>query len=69
MFLNTTWTSVEDLQLYIDASGTPGYRAFFKGASLHASWLPHQISRSIEWKELFATLVAATTWAKKLKNL
>ena len=69
MLLNTTWTSVEDLQLYIDASGTHGYRAFFKGASFHASWLPHQISRSIEWKELFGTLVAATTWAKKLKNL
>ena len=69
MFLNTTWTSVEDLELYTDASETHGYGAFFKGAWFNASWLPHQISRSIQWKELFAILAAATTWAKELKNL
>ena len=69
MFLNTTWTSAEDLELYTDASGTHGYGAFFKGAWFNASWLPNQISRSIQWKELFAILAAATTWAKELKNL
>ena len=70
MFLNSTWTSAKHLELYTDASRTHGYGAFLKGACFNASWLPHQISCSIQWKELFAIHAAATTtWAKELKNL
>ena len=73
MFLDTTWVLALDLQLYTDASGSKGYGAYFAGAWQRGNWQPHQRQphqwlpqKSIQWQELFAILVAATTWAQRL---
>ena len=68
-FLNPSWSLAQDLELYTDASGTLGYGAYFGGAWLRADWLPHQMFHSIQWKELFAILAAASTWAVRLSRL
>ena len=62
IFLDLNWTSNVSLDLFTDASGIHGYGAYFQGAWFRQDWLPHQLSRDIQWKELFAIVVAAATW-------
>lgn len=64
--LEPSWTAAQDLELYTDASGSWGFGACFRGSWLSQPWAPHQLTRSIQWKELFAIVVAAATWAPKL---
>ena len=42
--------------------GLHGYGAYFQGAWLRQSWLPHQALMDIQWKELYAIVVAAMAW-------
>ena len=62
LFLESSWTSNESLSLYTDASGSHGYGAYYHGAWLRADWLPHQSSHDIQWKELYAIVIAVITW-------
>lgn len=62
LMLQADWESAADLQLHTDASGTLGFGAYFKGAWISGRWSEEQLTRSIQWKELFAIVVAAATW-------
>ena len=68
-FLLDKWTPTADLQLQTDASGTLGYGAFYAGRWLHGSWRPSQESQSIQFKELYAIVVACSTWASAWQRL
>ena len=62
LFLESSWTSNESLSLYTDASGSHGYGTYYHGAWLRVDWLPHQSSHNIQWKELYAIVIAVITW-------
>ena len=59
------------LNLFTDASGTLGFRAYFNGSWFRCSWLSHQRLdvRSIQWQELFAIVTAAKVWGPQLAKL
>ena len=61
-FLNPTWTPAPELQLFTDASGTLGFGGYWNGAWFSQAWPPHLLSKPIEWKELYAIVVACETW-------
>ena len=68
LMLQSHWDTSSDLQLYTDASGTLGFGAYFQGAWLIGSWSDTQLSRSIQWKELFAIVAATAAWGSKWKR-
>ena len=51
-----------DIKLFADALGTLGFGAYFEGAWISGTWSKAQLSKSIQWKELFAIVAAAATW-------
>ena len=59
-FLLPDWTSYPNLQLYTDSSGTVGYGAYCQGEWFNSWWSPAQLGRSIQWKELFPNVLAAS---------
>ena len=61
-FLDHDWTPSPAFQLFTDASQL-GYGCYWRGHWLYGPWSRQQAARDIQWKELFAILVAATTWA------
>ena len=61
-FLFKDWTPAADLQLQTDASGTHGYGAYFSGRWLRGDWTAQDEGESIEYKELYAIVVACATW-------
>ena len=65
LMLQADWQTAADLNLFTDASGTLGFGAYFKGAWIMGTWSKEQLSRSIQWKELFAIVAAAATWGNK----
>ena len=67
--LQADWQTAADLNLFTDTSGTLGFRAYFKGAWIMGTWSKEQLSRSIQWKELFAIITAATTWGNQWQKI
>ena len=65
LMLQADWQTAADLNLFTDASGTLGFGAYCKGAWIMGTWSKEQLSRSIQWKELFAIVAAAATWGNK----
>ena len=66
-FLDTAITPSPDLELYTDAAGPVGFGGYFNGKWFQGRWPPHmQLSKargiSIEWQELFLTVVACAIW-------
>ena len=57
-------TSAEELGLYTDASSTIGWGAFYgtEGRWIYGQWADSQRDESIEFKELYAILLACSTW-------
>ena len=60
-FLDHSWTPSPAFQLFTDASDH-GYGAYWAGRWLSGSWSLPQRRRDIQWRELYAVLVAATAW-------
>ena len=58
-----------DLNLFTDTSGTLGFGAYFKGAWIMDTWSKEQLSRSIQWKDLFAIIAAAATWGNQWQKI
>ena len=57
-FLNPAWTLAPDVHLFTDASSTIGYGAYWAGQWFNQRW-PQQLEHhSIEWKEMYAILIA-----------
>ena len=63
-FLEPDWTPADEFQLFTDAAGTLGYGAFWNGHWFSEPWLAHLLHTSIEWKELYAIVIACKTWGK-----
>ena len=61
-FLEPAWVPASDLQLFSDASSTIGYGAYWNGAWLNQRWPPELMHHSIEWKELYAIVIACEVW-------
>ena len=61
-FLEPNWTPAPELQLFTDAASTLGFGVYWNGAWFSQPWPPHLASKSIEWKELYAILIACETW-------
>ena len=59
------WTPAPDMQLQTDASGTVRYDAYCAGEWLSMGWTPQQLRFSIEFKELFAIVIACHIWEHK----
>ncbi len=62
-FLDPTWTPASELQLYTDASGTLGFG--WNGAWFSQPWPPHLAAKPIEWKELYAIVIACEVWGSR----
>ena len=60
-FLEPDWTPADEFQLFTDAAGTLGYGAFWNGHWFSEPW-PAHLHKSIEWKELYAIVIACKTW-------
>ena len=60
-FLESTWTPSPAFQLFTDASDS-GFGCFWQGRWRAGTWTLQQRKRDIQWRELFAVLVAATAW-------
>ena len=63
-FLEPNWTPADEFQLFTDAAGTLGYGAFWNGHWFSEPWPAHLLHKSIEWKELYAIVMACKTWGK-----
>ena len=64
MFLNPHWTPAHHLHLYTDASSTIGFGAYWNGAWFNQHW-PQQLQcKSIDWKELYAIVMACNVWGQ-----
>lgn len=61
-FLDSMWLPSPNMQLYTDASSEVGLGAFWAGRWLQMRWTPLMRPESIQWKELFAILVACRAW-------
>ena len=61
VFLDHWWTPSPEFQLFTDASNQ-GYGAYWKGHWLSGTWSKRERRHSIQWKELYAVLLAAVTW-------
>ena len=64
-FLDPTWTPAHQFQLYTDAAGNLGYGAYWDGEWFSQPWPSHLTSKSIEWKELYAIVIACETWGSQ----
>ena len=60
-FLDREWLPSPQFQLHTDASQL-GYGCFWQGHWLYGLWDKKQLPQDIQWKELFAVLLAATAW-------
>lgn len=69
MFLETTETSSDDLDLYTDASGTLGFGGYWQGRWFCGSWSATSLDLvdedlSIAYQELYPIAVAVQLWGK-----
>ena len=64
-FLDPAWTPAHQFQLFTDAAGNLGYGAYWNGWWFSQPWPAHLSSRSIEWKELYAVVMACETWGEQ----
>lgn len=67
-FLEPIWTPSTQFDLFTDASGSIGYGAYWRGNWLSSPWQTQHVNLSIEWKELYAIVVAAMTWGHAWKS-
>ena len=58
--------SSNDLDLYTDASGAIGFGMVCGVQWSYGAWTADELVRSIEWKELFAVVLALCTWGREL---
>ena len=69
LFIEVQESLANDLDLYIDASGTIGYGGLFKRAWFYGSWQKGILDKlsdniSIAFQELYPIVVAAILWGK-----
>ena len=62
LFLEPHWTPTPQFKLFTDASGTLGFGAYWNGAWFSGTWSAEIASKPIEWKELYAIVMACQAW-------
>ena len=62
MVIDPAWSLPHHFQFYTDASSEHGYGTFWDGWWFSGTWKPELQLMSIAWKELFAIVLAASTW-------
>ena len=62
LFLEPHWTPSPQFELFTDASGTLGFGAYWNGAWFSGMWSAELASKPIEWKELYAIVMACQAW-------
>ena len=63
-FMSPKWLPNTALQLYTDSAGSVGYGAYFQGHWFNGKWCTGDMSKSIQWKELYPIVLAAATWGQ-----
>ena len=53
------------MQLQTDASGTHCYGAFYNGRWLRGEWTAQNKNENIEFKEMYAIVIACATWGSE----
>ena len=61
-FIDPDWTPASHLHIFTDASSTMGYGAYWNGAWFSQPWPPHLAHYLIQWKELYAIVMACEVW-------
>ena len=64
-FLLPDWTPAPDLDLYTDSSGATGFGAYCCGDWFNGCWPPELTDRSIQFKELYPIVLAASVWGHR----
>ena len=59
LFLEPHWTPSPQFELFTDTSGTLGFGAYWNGAWFSGTWSAELASKPIEWKELYAIMMAS----------
>ena len=67
LFVNSKWTSSEDVKLWTDASGQ-GFGIAFDKEWSYGTWCPDKELQSIEWKELCPMVLALAMWGSHLSG-
>ncbi len=52
-------------QNVLHASGTLGFGGYWNGPWFSQAWPPHLVTKPIEWKELYAIVIACETWGSQ----
>ena len=68
LLLPPSWHTAQDLGLFTDASGSKGFGMVLGTQWSYGAWTPEESTRTIEWKELFAVLLACITWGPELSD-
>ena len=68
-FLLPHWTPAPDLELYTDSAGSVGFGAYCGGDWFQGHWPPELADRSIQFKELYPIVLAATVWGHRWTTL
>ncbi len=63
-FIEPSWTPAHEFNLFTDAAGHLGYGAYWNGHWFSKTWSSNLLDMSIEWKELYAIVMACETWGK-----
>jgi len=64
LLLQSHWSLAPDMQLATDASDL-GYGGYWAGQWFSQAWPPNLREHSIAWREMYAVLVACTTWGRE----
>ena len=67
VFYDEIWTNAEDLCFSCDASDY-GYGAVFLDKWIASTFTEEQKNYSIEWRELYAIVIACNTWGQCLTS-
>jgi hypothetical protein len=70
VFYDVKWSSNADLHLWTDASDW-GIGAYYNGSWIYEQFQNHSVhlsNKSIAWRELYAIVKAAATWATDLSG-
>ncbi len=63
-FIEPSWTPAHEFNLFTDAAGHLSYGAYWNGHWFSKTWSSNLLDMSIEWKELYAIVMACETWGK-----
>ena len=67
-FLEPSWSHSPDMCLYTDASSEIGFGAYWNGRWLQGRWAEALQHHSIQWKELYAIVMASEVWGHLWPN-